>query len=245
MTVEPAAEGNVDPGEVARFSQLAARWWDADGELRPLHLMNPLRLDYIERQVGGFAGRRVLDVGCGGGLLAEGMAARGARVTGIDAAASALTVARLHAHESGVEVDYRETTAERLADDEPTRFDIVTCLEMLEHVPDPSAVVAACSRVLDAGGIAVFSTINRNPRAYLLAILAGEYLLRMLPPGTHDYARFIRPSELDRWARDRGLVLRDVSGMRYLPWASSFEITADVGVNYLATFANERGDDAG
>ncbi len=227
---------NVDPGELARFSELAARWWDADGEMRPLHEMNPLRVELIDSHA-RLAGKRVLDVGCGGGLLAEAMVRRGARVVAIDAAETPLAVARLHALDSGVEVDYRQATAEELAAAGEPPFDVVTCLELLEHVPDPPSLVSACARLLRPGGLVFFSTINRNPRAYLLAVLAAEYLLHLLPRGTHDYARFVRPSELDAWARAAGLELRALTGVRYNPLTRRCSLSRDVGVNYLAVFA--------
>jgi len=239
-----AAESNVDADEIARFSELAARWWDPEGEMRPLHLLNPLRLDYIDRHA-RLDGKRVLDVGCGGGLLAEAMALRGAEVTAIDAAEASLNVARLHRLESGVEVDYRLATVEEVAAEQPRPYDLVTCLEMLEHVPDPASVVAACKRVLTPDGLAFFSTINRNPRAYLTAVVGAEYLLRWLPRGTHDYANFIRPSELDAWARRAGLLLVDLRGVSYQPFSRIFRLSRDVGVNYLATFSAGQGESGG
>lgn len=227
---------NVNPAEVEKFDAAAYRWWDPEGEFRPLHEINPLRLDYIEQRA-GLAGRRVVDVGCGGGLLAEGMAARGAQVLGIDMAPTALEVARLHALESGVDLEYRQETVENLAAEQAGTYDLVTCLEMLEHVPDPASVVAACARLVKPGGHVVFSTINRNPKAYLLAILGAEYVLRMLPKGTHDYAQFIRPSELAAWARRSGLALDDLTGIRYNPLSRTFSLARDIDVNYLAAFS--------
>ncbi len=226
---------NVNPTEVAKFDAAAYRWWDPEGEFRPLHEINPLRLDYIERRA-GLKDREVLDVGCGGGLLAEGMAVRGARVLGIDMAPTALEVARLHALETGVELEYRQQTVESLAEERPGSFDVVTCLEMLEHVPDPASVVTACARLVKPGGSVIFSTINRNPKAYLFAIVGAEYLLRMLPVGTHDYAHFIRPSELAAWGRQAGLRLEDVTGMTYNPLTRHYALGRDVDVNYLAHF---------
>ncbi len=226
---------NVDPAEISKFDAAAPRWWDPNGEFRPLHDLNPARLDYIEARA-GLAGRRVLDVGCGGGLLAEGMARRGARVTGIDLAPEALQVARLHALEAGVTVEYRQVAAELLAESEAGGFDLVTCLEMLEHVPDPAAIVAALARLTRPGGSVVCSTINRNARAFALAIVGAEYLLRLLPMGTHQYARLIRPSELSRWARDSGLALADLAGIEYNPATRKARIGDDVSVNYLAHF---------
>ena len=226
---------NVDPSEISKFDAAAPRWWDPEGEFRPLHDLNPARLDYIEARA-GLAGRRVLDVGCGGGLLAEGMARRGARVTGIDLAPGALEVARLHALESGVAVDYRQIAAESLGDAEPASFDLVTCLEMLEHVPDPPSIMAALARLVRPGGDVVCSTINRNAKAFALAIVGAEYVLRLLPMGTHQYARLIRPSELARWARDAGLQISDLAGLDYNPVTRQARISADTSVNYLAHF---------
>jgi 2-polyprenyl-6-hydroxyphenyl methylase/3-demethylubiquinone-9 3-methyltransferase len=226
---------NVDPAEISKFDAAAPRWWDPDGEFRPLHDLNPARLDYIEARA-GLAGRRVLDVGCGGGLLAEGMARRGARVTGIDLAPGALEVARLHSLETGIAVDYRQVAAESLANTEPDSYDLVTCLEMLEHVPDPPAVVAALARLVRPGGDVVCSTINRNAKAFALAIVGAEYLLRLLPMGTHQYARLIRPSELARWARAAGLEVADMAGLQYNPATRQARVSADTSVNYLVHF---------
>ncbi|RFA27750.1 bifunctional 3-demethylubiquinol 3-O-methyltransferase/2-polyprenyl-6-hydroxyphenol methylase [Alkalilimnicola ehrlichii] len=226
---------NVNLAEVEKFDSAASRWWDPEGEFRPLHDINPLRLDYIERR-GGLKGRRILDVGCGGGLLAEGMACRGADVLGIDMAPAALEVASLHALETGVDVEYRQQTVETLAEEMPGSFDSVTCLEMLEHVPDPASVIAACARLVKPGGEVFFSTLNRNPKAYLLAIVGAEYLLRLLPKGTHDYAHFIRPSELDAWARSAGLRLEDLTGISYNPLTRHYSLGRDIDVNYLAQF---------
>jgi 2-polyprenyl-6-hydroxyphenyl methylase / 3-demethylubiquinone-9 3-methyltransferase len=223
---------NVDPREVAKFDDLAHRWWDPEGEFKPLHNINPLRLDYVERRV-PLADARVLDVGCGGGILAESMARRGATVTGIDMAEAPLEVARLHLLESGLEVDYRQVPVERLADEMPGAFDVVTCMEMLEHVPDPASVVSACARLVRPGGHVFFSTINRNPRSFLLAIVGAEYLLRLLPRGTHEYARFIRPSELTRWVRAAGLETCHVAGLGYNPLTREYRLDDDVQVNYL------------
>jgi len=226
---------NVDPAEIAKFDAAAPRWWDPDGEFRPLHDLNPARLDYIEARA-GLARSLVVDVGCGGGLLAEGMARRGARVLGIDLAPEALAVARLHALESGLEVEYRAVAVEALADSATGQFDLVTCLEMLEHVPDPAAVVASTARLVRPGGNVVFSTINRNARSFALAIVGAEYLMRLLPMGTHRYARLIRPSELSRWARASGLELLDLAGLAYDPFSRRARVTGDVSVNYLAHF---------
>lgn len=226
---------NVDPGEIGKFEELAARWWDPLSELKTLHDINPLRLDYIERTA-KLAGQEVLDVGCGGGLLAEGMATRGATVLGIDMGEMPLRVAELHTLESGVAVDYRRSTAEALAAERPASFDAVTCMELLEHVPDPASVVAACARLVRPGGKVFFSSLNRNPKAYLLAILGAEYLLGMLPKGTHDYSRFIRPAELDRWVRTAGLRTSDMTGLVYNPLTRTYRLDpTDVDVNYLVT----------
>jgi 2-polyprenyl-6-hydroxyphenyl methylase/3-demethylubiquinone-9 3-methyltransferase len=226
---------NFDPAEISKFDMAAPRWWDPEGEFRPLHDLNPARLDYIESRA-GLAGRQVLDVGCGGGLLAEGMARRGARVMGIDLAPEALAVARLHALESDLEVDYRLETVEALAEAKPASFDLVTCLEMLEHVPDPAAIVEALARLARPGGQVICSTINRNPRSFALAIVGAEYLLRLLPMGTHQYGRLIRPSELTRWARASGLEVEDLAGLAYDPLGRKARVTEDVSVNYLAAF---------
>jgi 2-polyprenyl-6-hydroxyphenyl methylase/3-demethylubiquinone-9 3-methyltransferase len=224
---------NVDAQELAKFSELAHRWWDPESEFRPLHQINPLRLDWVD-ELAALSGKRVLDVGCGGGILSESMAARAQHVTGIDLAAKPLGVARLHALESGVgNVEYREIAAEALAAEAPASFDVVTCMEMLEHVPDPSSVVEACARLVRPGGWVFFSTINRNPRAFLFAIVAAEYALGLLPKGTHEYARFIRPSELGRWVRSSGMSLVATQGMSYNPLTQRYWLGDDTGVNYL------------
>ncbi|MDX1593723.1 MAG: bifunctional 2-polyprenyl-6-hydroxyphenol methylase/3-demethylubiquinol 3-O-methyltransferase UbiG [Gammaproteobacteria bacterium] len=231
--------GNVDHAEIAKFEALASRWWDPESEFWPLHRMNPVRLDYLDDRV-GLAGKRVLDVGCGGGLLAEAMARRGATVTAIDKGEAPLTVARLHRDETGIEVDYRQASAEELAADEAGRYDLVTCMELLEHVPEPDSTIRACARLLRPGGWAAFSTINRTPQAWLFAIVGAEYVANMLPRGTHQYARFIKPSEMTRWARVAGLEARDVSGMRYNPLSRSFRIAPPTDINYVALF--QRGE---
>jgi len=224
---------NYDSAELAKFSALAHRWWDPTSEFRPLHEINPLRLAHIERLAGGLAGKRVLDVGCGGGILAEAMAAKGAQVTGIDLADRALKVAQLHAIEVGSAVDYRLVSAEDLAAEAPEGFDVVTCMEMLEHVPQPASVVAACARLAKPRGHVFFSTINRNPKSFLFAIVGAEYVLRLLPKGTHEYARFIRPSELARDCRAAGLAVEDLTGMTYNPISKRYALGRDVDVNYL------------
>jgi 2-polyprenyl-6-hydroxyphenyl methylase/3-demethylubiquinone-9 3-methyltransferase len=231
---------NVDAAELAKFESMAQRWWDPAGEFRPLHDLNPLRLDFIEARA-GLAGRRALDVGCGGGLVSEAMARRGAQVTAIDLAAGPLEVARLHALESGIEVDYRLQSAAQLAEEEPERFDLVTCLEMLEHVPRPSEIVEALARLVRPGGHVVCSTINRGPKAFAMAIVGAEYVLRLLPAGTHEYARFIRPSELCRFARDAGLALQELAGVSYDPFTRKAWLTAETSVNYLAHFTRPAG----
>jgi len=224
---------NVDAQELAKFSELAHRWWDSESEFRPLHQINPLRLEWID-QLAGLPGKQVLDVGCGGGILAEAMAKRAARVMGIDLASKPLGVARLHALEAGVEnVDYREIATEALALESPGRYDVVTCMEMLEHVPEPSAVVQACATLARPGGWVFFSTLNRNPKSFLFAILGAEYVLNLLPKGTHEYARFIRPSELARWCRDSGLALQGSRGMEYNPFTRRYWLSGNTSVNYL------------
>jgi 2-polyprenyl-6-hydroxyphenyl methylase/3-demethylubiquinone-9 3-methyltransferase len=224
---------NVDTQELAKFSDLAHKWWDPDSEFRPLHQINPLRLDWIDG-LAGLRGKSVLDVGCGGGILAEAMARRAAQVTGIDLAAKPLGVARLHALEAGVEnLEYREIATEALAAEKPAHYDVVTCMEMLEHVPDPAAVVQACATLAKPGGWVFFSTLNRNAKSFLLAIVGAEYLLRLLPAGTHEYARFIRPSELARWCRESALQLQGSRGMEYNPLTRHYKLSADTSVNYL------------
>jgi 2-polyprenyl-6-hydroxyphenyl methylase/3-demethylubiquinone-9 3-methyltransferase len=224
---------NFDAAELAKFSALAHRWWDPNSEFRPLHEINPLRLAHIERLAGGLEGRRVLDVGCGGGILAEAMANRGAEVIGIDLAEKPLKVAMLHRLETGSRVDYRLVAAEALAAESPESFDVVTCMEMLEHVPDPASIVRACARLAKPGGWVFFSTINRNPKSFLFAIVGAEYVLRLLPRGTHEYAKLIRPSELTTWCRDAGLALADLTGMTYNPVTKVYALGRDVDVNYL------------
>jgi 2-polyprenyl-6-hydroxyphenyl methylase / 3-demethylubiquinone-9 3-methyltransferase len=223
---------NADPAELDKFGELAHRWWDPNSEFKPLHDINPLRLDWIDNTI-GLRGKRVLDVGCGGGLLSEGMAVRGAEVTGIDLSEKPLGVARLHLLESGQKVDYRKISAEQMAEEMPGAFDAVTCLEMLEHVPDPASIVASCARLVKPGGQVFFSTINRNPKAYLFAVIGAEYLLQMLPKGTHDFARFIKPSELTRWCKQSDLEPDELTGMTYNPLTRHYALGRDTDVNYL------------
>lgn len=227
------AHANVDHDEISKFEALAARWWDAHSEFKPLHDINPLRLDYIDRACGGLQGKHTLDVGCGGGILTESLAQKGASAMGIDMGEAPLRVAELHSLESGVEVEYRRVPVETLAQERPGEFDVVTCMEMLEHVPQPDSVVEACTRLTKPGGWVFFSTINRNPKSYLFAIIGAEYVLRLLPRGTHDYAKFIRPSELDAWTRAAGLDTRDITGMSYNPMTQHYSLGRDVDVNYL------------
>ena len=227
------AQTNADPAELAKFSDLAHRWWDPDGEFRPLHQINPLRMGWIDG-IAGLPGQRVLDVGCGGGILSDGMARLGADVLGIDLAAKALRVAQLHALEAGTpRLRYQEIAVETLAQEQPESFDVVTCMEMLEHVPDPSSVVRACAALVKPGGWVFFSTLNRNAKSFLFAILGAEYVMRMLPRGTHEYARFIRPSELASFCRQAGLDLQQTRGMEYNPLTQRYWLSADTSVNYL------------
>ncbi len=223
---------NADPTELQKFSDLAHRWWDPNSEFRPLHEINPLRLDWIDR-LASLKGKKVLDVGCGGGILAEAMAARGATVTGIDLAEKSLGVARLHLLESGRSVDYRQISAEDLATQEAGTYDVVTCMEMLEHVPNPASTIASCAALVKPGGHVFFSTISRNPKAYLFAVVGAEYILQLLPKGTHDYARFIKPSELSRWAKAVGLAVDEIIGMSYNPLTKVYSLGRDTDVNYL------------
>jgi 2-polyprenyl-6-hydroxyphenyl methylase/3-demethylubiquinone-9 3-methyltransferase len=227
---------NADPVELAKFGALAHKWWDPAGEFKPLHEINPLRLTWIDEACGGLSGRKVLDVGCGGGILAEAMAARGATVMGIDLSEKPLGVARLHQLESGAQVDYQLVGAEALAATMRGAFDVVTCMEMLEHVPSPASAIAACARLARPGGTVVFSTLNRNARSYLYAIVGAEYVLRLLPRGTHEWARFIKPSELMQDARRAGLDLAAITGMQYNPLTRSYALGPDTGVNYMAAF---------
>ncbi|MCG7988735.1 MAG: bifunctional 2-polyprenyl-6-hydroxyphenol methylase/3-demethylubiquinol 3-O-methyltransferase UbiG [Candidatus Thiodiazotropha weberae] len=223
---------NVDHSEVSKFEELASRWWDPHSEFKPLHEINPLRLGYI-KELTSLEGKEVLDVGCGGGILSENLAACGAKVTGIDMGEAPLQVARLHLLESGLEVNYERIPVERLAEERPASFDLITCMEMLEHVPDPASVVSACAKLVRPGGQLFFSTINRNPKSYLFAIVGAEYLLQLLPKGTHDYAKFIRPSELNAWIRDAGLDSLDIKGLSYNPLTQHYRLGDDVDVNYM------------
>jgi 2-polyprenyl-6-hydroxyphenyl methylase/3-demethylubiquinone-9 3-methyltransferase len=230
---------NADPAELAKFAALAQRWWDPNGPEKPLHDLNPLRLRYVDRAA-PLAGRTVLDVGCGGGILSEAMARGGARVLGIDLTPALLEVAALHAGEAEVSLEYRAVAAEDLAAERPAAFDLVTCMEMLEHVPDPAAVVRALAALVKPGGDVIVSTLNRNPRAFVVAILGAEYLAGILPRGTHEYLKFIRPSELTRWGREAGLEIKDLAGLSYNPLTRAFRLSTDTQVNYLAHF--QRGE---
>ncbi|MHB1117765.1 bifunctional 2-polyprenyl-6-hydroxyphenol methylase/3-demethylubiquinol 3-O-methyltransferase UbiG [Sideroxydans sp.] len=223
---------NADPIELEKFSQLAHKWWDPNSEFKPLHEINPLRLTYID-DIAHLAGKSVLDVGCGGGILSEALADAGATVTGIDLADRSLSVAKLHLLESGKQVEYRKVAVEDLAAERPGHYDVVTCMEMLEHVPDPSAVIAACAQLVKPGGHVFFSTLNRNPKSYLFAIIGAEYVLNLLPRGTHDYAKFIKPSELAQWCRNAGLQVQELTGMSYNPLNKTYALGDDTSVNYL------------
>ena len=233
-------EKNIDANEIKKFDVLAHRWWDLNSEFKPLHDINPLRLGYIEQYAGTLRGKKVIDIGCGGGILSESMALKGAQVTGIDMGETPLSVAELHSFDTGVDINYQQITAEEIAQQQAERYDVVTCMEMLEHVPDPSSIIAACSQLVKPNGHIFFSTINRNPKAFALAILGAEYVLNMLPKGTHEYAKFIRPSELEAWGRQYGLNLHNVSGMTYNPLFQRYKIGSDVDVNYLMYFTKEQ-----
>jgi len=229
---------NIDQAELDKFGALAERWWDTESEFKPLHAINPLRLGYILERV-DLKDAKVVDVGCGGGILSESLAQQGAQVTGIDMSEAPLNVARLHLYESEQQVDYQQITAEQLASEQAGSYDIVTCMEMLEHVPDPASVIQACQQLLKPGGWAFFSTINRNPKSYLFAIIGAEYVLKLLPKGTHDYARFIRPSELSRWARASNLLVEDITGMEYNPFSQHYYLSQNSSVNYLLATQKE------
>jgi 2-polyprenyl-6-hydroxyphenyl methylase/3-demethylubiquinone-9 3-methyltransferase len=225
---------NADPAELAKFSELAHRWWDPESEFRPLHQINPLRLGWIEQLTGGLQGKQVLDIGCGGGILADSMARKGAQVLGVDLSTKALKVAQLHALEAQTpNIHYREVSAEALAAEQPAQYDVVTCMEMLEHVPDPASIVRACSQLVKPGGWVFFSTLNRNPKSFLFAIVGAEYVLNLLPKGTHEYAKFIKPSELAGYARSAGLDLQASKGLEYNPFTRRYWLSADTSVNYL------------
>jgi 2-polyprenyl-6-hydroxyphenyl methylase/3-demethylubiquinone-9 3-methyltransferase len=226
---------NVDNLEISKFEALASRWWDPESEFKPLHDINPLRVNYISQKI-NLAEKQVLDIGCGGGILAEAMAHHGSKVTAIDKAEASLSVAKLHLLESKLDISYIDSTAEEFAADKPEQFDVVTCLEMLEHVPDPASVVAACQRMVKPGGLVFFSTINRNPKSYLFAIVGAEYILKLLPRGTHDYAKLIKPSELAAWARDNDLELQDQIGMGYNLFTKRYFLQQNLDVNYLACY---------
>ena len=239
-----AGGGNADPAELAKFSALAHRWWDPQSEFKPLHDINPLRVDWIGRIAAGWRGKSVVDVGCGGGIFCEALARLDAQVTGIDLSEKGIGVARLHQYESGTRVDYRLVAAETLAREAPGAFDVVTCLELLEHVPDPASTVAACAALAKAQGLVVFSTLDRNPRSYAQAILGAEYLLKLLPRGTHDWTRFVRPSELARYGRRARLHLIAMTGMTYNPLSRTYRLVDDTSVNYLAAFRKSANDAA-
>jgi 2-polyprenyl-6-hydroxyphenyl methylase/3-demethylubiquinone-9 3-methyltransferase len=228
-------ETNVDPAEIDKFQSIASRWWDRESEFKPLHDINPLRVDYIEQQVNGLDGKQIVDIGCGGGILAEALAQRGALVTGIDMAEQSLKVARLHLHESDLEINYQLSTAEAFAEQNAAGFDVVTCLEMLEHVPDPAAIIDAAVRLLKPDGCLILSTLNRNPKSFALAILGAEYVLGLIPRGTHQYRRFIKPSEMAAQLRANGMRVRDISGISYNPLTRNYTLGRDIDVNYLVT----------
>ncbi|MFW2403754.1 MAG: bifunctional 2-polyprenyl-6-hydroxyphenol methylase/3-demethylubiquinol 3-O-methyltransferase UbiG [Gammaproteobacteria bacterium] len=226
---------NVDPDEIDKFNDLAANWWDTAGEMKPLHQMNPCRVDYIDGRA-AIQGKRCLDVGCGGGILSEGLAQRGAIVTGIDMAPASLAVAEEHCAESELDIRYLQSSAEALAEQEPDEYDVVTCLEVVEHVPDPASLIASCAKLVRPGGDVVLSTINRHPKAFAMAIIGAEYVLGILPKGTHEYAKFIQPAELEAFGRQAGLELRDLTGLHYSPFTETFSLGGNVDVNYLAHF---------
>lgn len=235
MNTDSMNNENVDAAEIEKFSALASRWWDTESEFKTLHDINPLRVDYIELQCGGLKHKKVLDIGCGGGILAEAMAARGAEVTGIDMAEMSLDVARMHLHESGLSVEYQKITAEQFSAENPGQFDVVCCLEMLEHVPDPASIIQAAAQALKPDGTLVLSTLNRNPKSFLLAIVGAEYIMKMLPKGTHEYQKFLKPSELAQAARAAMLEVTDISGMSYSPLSRNYSLGRDIDVNYLMT----------
>lgn len=223
---------NVDPKEIAKFDEVAFRWWDAESEFKPLHEINPLRLNYINK-IAGLSGKKTIDVGCGGGLLAEAMAKAGATVSGIDMGKGPIEVAKLHLLESQLEIDYQQISVEVFAEQNLEAFDVVTCMEMLEHVPDPKAIILACAKMVKPGGDLFFSTLNRNAKSYVHAIIGAEYILKMLTPGTHDYKKFIKPSELARWIRAAGIEMKDMTGLTYNPLNKNYKLTQDIDVNYM------------
>ncbi|WP_223669310.1 bifunctional 2-polyprenyl-6-hydroxyphenol methylase/3-demethylubiquinol 3-O-methyltransferase UbiG [Kangiella shandongensis] len=231
---QSSSRANVDPHEINKFEQMASRWWDKEGDFKPLHDINPLRLKFIMDQVGDLQGKKILDVGCGGGILTESLAKEGATVTGIDMGEMPLQVAKLHKLESGVDVEYLQSTAEEFAEKHAGEFDVVTCLEMLEHVPEPSSIIKACKKLVKPSGDVFFSTINRNPKSFLFAIVGAEYLLQMLPKGTHDFKKFIRPSELEAWSREQGLSFKSIEGMHFNPLTKKYWMSDNVDVNYIA-----------
>lgn len=235
----PSRSANVDQAELDKFSALASRWWDPESEFKPLHAINPLRLNWIRQHTGLLTGKKIVDVGCGGGILAESMALGGADVTGIDLAEKSLKVARLHGLETGVSVNYQAISAEQLADEQAGQFDVVTCMEMLEHVPDPASIIQACSKLVKPGGWVFFSTLNRNPKSFLFAIVGAEYVLRMLPRGTHNYENFIKPSELAAAARQAKLSITQLAGLEYNPITDHYKISSDTSVNYLVATRRE------
>lgn len=228
---------NVDAKEIAKFEEMARKWWDKESDFKPLHDINPLRLSYITDRV-NLSAKRVLDVGCGGGILSESMAELGARVTGIDMGEAPLSVAKLHQHDSNLEIDYRHATVEAMVESDIEPFDVITCLEMLEHVPDPASVIGACKKLLKPGGHLILSTINRNPKSYLFAVIGAEYILSLLPRGTHDYSKFLKPSEITTWLRQHELNLEDITGMTYNPLTGNYRLSSDVDVNYLVHATN-------
>lgn len=231
-----SATQNVDPAEIKKFSDLASRWWDKNSEFKPLHDINPLRLNYIIQKANGLKDKTIIDIGCGGGILSDSMSAKGAKITAIDMGEAPLSVAKLHQLESGQQVDYRQATAEQMAAEHPASFDVVTCMEMIEHVPDPASIINACAQLVKPGGDIFVSTINRTAKAFLFAVVGAEYVLRMLPKGTHQYQKFVKPSELTRWARASNLETQDIIGMHYNPLTKNYKLAPGVDVNYILHF---------